>query len=50
MVKTNIINFSITMDGLEEQLLIEVVRFKYPFIKETGKKIVEGMNKNKIHQ
>ena len=48
MAKTTIINFSITMDGLEEQLLNEVVRFEYPSIEETRKKIVEDMNKNKI--
>ena len=48
MAKTTIINFSITMDGLEEQLLNEVVRFEYPSIEETRKSIVESMNKNKI--
>jgi dynein heavy chain len=48
MAKTTIINFSITMDGLEEQLLNEVVRFEYPSIEETRKSLVENMNKNKI--
>jgi dynein heavy chain len=48
MAKTTIINFSITMDGLEEQLLNEVVRFEYPSIEETRKSLVESMNKNKI--
>ena len=48
MAKTTVINFSITMDGLEEQLLNEVVRFEYPSIEETRKTLVETMNKNKI--
>ena len=48
MAKTTVINFSITMDGLEEQLLNEVVRFEYPSIEETRKSLVESMNKNKI--
>ncbi|MCQ2815655.1 MAG: hypothetical protein MJ252_00165 [archaeon] len=48
MAKATVINFSITMDGLEEQLLNEVVRHELPHIEESRKKLVEDMNKNKI--
>lgn len=48
MSKTTVVNFSITMDGLEEQLLNEVVRNDFPNIEETRKQLVGEMNQNKI--
>lgn len=48
MAKTVVINYSVTMDGLDEQLLNEVVRHEYPSLEETRKKLVDEMNQNKI--
>lgn len=48
MAKTVVINYSVTMDGLEEQLLNEVVRYEYPSLEETRRKLVDEMNTSKI--
>jgi dynein heavy chain len=48
MAKTMVINYSVTMDGLEEQLLNEVVRFELPVLEEQRKKLVDEMSKSKI--
>ena len=48
MGKTMVINYSVTMDGLEDQLLNEVVRHEYPDLEERRKLLVEKMNLSKI--
>ncbi len=48
MAKSLIINYSVTMDGLEEQLLNEVVRHEMPALEEQRKKLVDEINQNKI--
>lgn len=48
MAKSVIINYSVTMDGLEEQLLNEVVRHEMPALEEQRKKLVDEINQNKI--
>ncbi len=48
MGKTMVINYSVTMDGLEDQLLNEVVRHEYPDLEERRKQLVEKMNISKI--
>ena len=41
--KTNIINYTVTMPGLEEQLLNEVVQYEKPELEETRRKLVNQM-------
>jgi len=48
MAKSVVINYSVTMDGLEEQLLNEVVRHESPLLEEQRKKLVDEINQNKI--
>lgn len=48
MAKTVVINYSATMDGLEEQLLNEVVRHESPDTEERRKRLVDEINQNKI--
>ena len=48
MAKCVVINYSVTMDGLEEQLLNEVVRHESPLLEEQRKKLVDEINQNKI--
>jgi len=48
MAKSVVINYSVTMDGLEEQLLNEVVRHEIPLLEEQRKKLVDEINQNKI--
>lgn len=46
--KTQIINYSVTFDGLQEQLLNSVVNHERPELEEERKRLVQETNSNKI--
>uniref|UniRef100_A0A7S1KLH4 Dynein-1, subspecies f n=1 Tax=Percolomonas cosmopolitus TaxID=63605 RepID=A0A7S1KLH4_9EUKA len=46
--KTQIINYSVTFDGLQEQLLNGVVNHERPELEEERKRLVQETNSNKI--
>lgn len=48
MSKTNVINYSITMSGLEDQLLNDVIRNEFPVLEQTSKALIQDMNRQKI--
>lgn len=48
MAKTTVINYSVTMDGLEDQLLNDVIRNEFSSLETTRKNLVQEMNKQKI--
>jgi len=45
--KTMIINFSVTMLGLRDQLLNEIVQFERPELEEARKKLIVETSENK---
>ena len=45
--KTMIINFSVTMLGLRDQLLNEIVQFERPELEEARKKLIAETSENK---
>lgn len=48
MAKTTVINYSVTMDGLEDQLLNDVIRHEQSALEEKRKSLVYEMNNCKI--